>query len=276
MPIAIGATTYVFRYLLDGSGSAPPLMELLGMARAAGLERLQICENARPLDLALPEWPSLRKKGDQLGLELSLGCMTLDRQVVDRYLDRVEAVCGSLLRIVLERDGERPLTVAQIRSFLDRLIRSLERRSIRLAIENHFDIPSRILAEAVCEYPPERVGFCVDIANSLRNFEDTETVVGLLGERAFCYHLKDYVVCGTNVGFSVTGAPLGEGQAHITWALKHIFERSESPEIYLETWTPSTGDRQTDIYADARWLERSIANLRARLPLIKQTKSRKS
>lgn len=200
-------------------------------------------------------------------LEISLGCMTVDLTVADQYLDRVEAVGGSLLRIVLERDGQGDLGVGRIRSFLDRLIPSLERRSIRLAIENHFAIPSKTLVRAVLGYPAERIGFCVDIANSLRNFEDTESVLELLSERAFCYHLKDYRVYGSNVGFSVSGAPLGDGQVSLHSVLKHIFGRSKSPEIYLETWTPSTGDRQADIIADARWLERSIANLRTSLAI---------
>jgi L-ribulose-5-phosphate 3-epimerase UlaE len=100
------------------------------------------------------------------------------------------------------------------------------------------------------------------VANSLRNFEDWEKVFDLLGDRAVCYHLKDYRIAGSNVGFSVGGAPFGEGQIDARAILRCIFAKTPDPKIYLENWTPSTGDREQDIATDARWLEKSIANLR--------------
>src|ERR1019366_9387802 len=57
---SIGATTYVFRYLLGDAAWAPPLADLPRLARAAGLDRLQICENARPLELGTSAWAELR------------------------------------------------------------------------------------------------------------------------------------------------------------------------------------------------------------------------
>ena len=53
------------------------------------------------------------------------------------------------------------------------------------------------------------VAFCLDSANSLRNFESIEQVWTLLAPRACMYHLKDYHVTGSNVGFAVSGAPAG-------------------------------------------------------------------
>lgn len=265
MRIRIGATSYVFRYYFDSRGARPNFAALLRMAKNAGLDSLQICENASPLELPLSEWPDLRAAVERLGLQVTLGCMTLDPDVVDAYLDRVAALTGSQLRIVLERGGGAHLDVPRIRGFMDSVLPKLECRSMRLAIENHFEIPSRVLAEAVAPYPTETVGFCVDIANSLRNFEDAETVLDLLGDRAFCYHLKDYRVSGTNVGFTVSGAPFGDGQAPTHAILQRIFQKTSNPEIYLETWTPSTGDPQEDIRTDAAWLDRSIARLRVEL-----------
>lgn len=74
----------------------------------------------------------------------------------------------------------------RIRQFLDEVMPEFSARDICLAIENHFEIPSRILAEAAKSYPASLVGFCVDVANSLRNFEDTATVLDLLST---CYLL---------------------------------------------------------------------------------------
>ena len=174
MAHTIGATSYVFRYVLSDPSVAPTIRELIAQAAAEGLDRLQICENARPLDLSCAEWTAVKKEADRIGLQLSLGCMTLDPAVVEQYLDRVQAIDGSMLRIVLERNGPSRLTLEQIRQFLDGLVPALERRRVRLAIENHVEIPAQMLAESVVAYPGALIGFCIDVANSLRNFEDSD------------------------------------------------------------------------------------------------------
>lgn len=259
MKVPVGATSYVFRYLLHDASRAPQPDNLLVLARNAGLDALQICENARPLRMSAEEWADLARHASELGLRISLGCMTLEERTVIEYLDRVEAIGGDYLRIVLERDGTPRLTVGRIRQFLDAIRPHLEARKIRLAIENHFDIPSKILAEAATAYPPELVGFCVDVANSLRNFEDTDAVLESLGARAVCYHLKDYVVSGSNVGFTVSGAPFGNGRIDALPLLRRITREGEAaPEIFLETWTPTSGNWEHDVQEDAKWLAESI------------------
>lgn len=219
----------------------------------------------RPLARSCAEWERLRKRSDELGLDITLGCMTLDPQVVAQYLDRAEAIGLSQLRIVLESDGAGRMSRSRIHEFLGRVIPSLEKRGMRLALENHFDIPCAALAEAVSEYPPEVVGICLDVANSLRNFEDLDTVFDLLGPRASMYHLKDYRLTGSNVGFAVAGTPFGEGQIDRCKLFQRIFAHTETPEMYLETWTPQTGHWETDVAADARFVAASIRNLKQEL-----------
>jgi sugar phosphate isomerase/epimerase len=233
MSIKIGATSYVFRYLLADVARAPRIADLLALARDAGLERLQVCENARPLESSCSEWESLRTRSDELGLDITLGSMTTDLQVVAQYLDRVEAIGGSQLRIVLEREGGGRISRGEVHEFLGRVVPHLERRGVRLAIENHFDIPCRILAEAVAEYPKEAVGFCLDVANSLRNFEDLDTVFDLLGPHALMYHLKDYRLTGSNVGFAALRSAKGRSNA-----ASYFSASSSTPRPRRCTWKP--------------------------------------
>jgi sugar phosphate isomerase/epimerase len=267
MSIKIGATSYVFRYLLADIARAPKMWEFLVLARNAGLERLQVCENARPLQLSCSEWENLRTRANELGLDITLGCTTLDLQLVTQYLDRVDAIGKRELRIVLEREGGGRISSREIHGFLDGVVPILEKRGKRLAIENHFDIPCRDLAEAVAGYPEEAVGFCLDVANSLRNFEDLNAVFELLGSRALMYHLKDYRLTGSNVGFAVTGTPFGEGQIERRKLFQRIFEHTKSPEIYLETWTPQTGNWEADVASDSQFLASSIENLKKELAM---------
>jgi sugar phosphate isomerase/epimerase len=259
----IGATSYVFRYLLSDASKAPTLDDLLCLAADAGLDSFQICENARPLNASAAEWNRLGRQSASHSLHLSLGCMTLDPRVIVQYLDRVEAIGGSYLRVVLERQGEAPLNLDGIRMFLDKIIAELEARKICLAIENHFEIPSRVLAEAARDYPSNLVGFCVDVANSLRNFEDASVALDLLGSRAICYHLKDYVVAGSNVGFNVSGAPFGEGRIGALSLVRRLLHGVDFfPQMFLETWTPASGVWADDVARDAQWLSASMRNLK--------------
>lgn len=172
---------------------------------------------------------------------------------------------GRTLRLVFEEEQGQAPSRAQVERFLARAAPLLERANARLAIENHFDVPSALLAAAVQPYPEALVGFCVDTANSLRNFESPEAVLDLLGPRAFCYHLKDYRVDGHMLGFAVTGAPLGEGRLDLAGTLARIRERHSEPEIYVENWVPASGGRERDIAADADWLGKSLTRLRSAL-----------
>lgn len=173
--------------------------------------------------------------------------------------------CG-MLRVVMEEEQGAHATPEAARRLFDAVVPKMQAANMRLAVENHFDISSAPLVKLVEQYPREVVGFCVDTANSLRSFEQSLDVLRLLQPRALCYHLKDYRVSGTMVSFAVEGAPLGEGQLDLDGCLRTVLAKDPSPQLYVETWTPSCGDREKDVATEANWLDRSVKALRARLP----------
>lgn len=259
--VKIGTTSYGFRYLLLDEQRAPSLVSIVESARGFGLDCLQVCEDARPLDLSPDQWHDVLHAARNLGIEIRMGCMTLNLDTLDRYLERAAMIPDTSLRIVLEEPGRgRPARV-EIERFLEAAAPRLRDTGITLAIENHFDIPCRMLAELAAPYPPSLIGFCLDSANSLRNFESPDQVFDYLGGRAMFYHLKDYKVSGTNVGFTVTGAILGTGDIDLKGFLERVFARTPDPLILLENWVPSTGDRDADVEADARWLRAAVESL---------------
>jgi sugar phosphate isomerase/epimerase len=262
----IGTTSYGFRYLLLDPRRAPPLASILDQTKEVGLDCLQICENARPLELSAGDWNGLLRHARDLGLEIQLGCMTLDIATLELYLERAAPIPSNLLRIVLEEEGRGRARRDELVAFLDAAMPRLEARGVRLAIENHFHIPCRTLAEIAAAYPASRVGFCIDSANSLRNFESPEQVLDLLGGRGLMFHLKDYKVTGSNVGFAVAGAPLGTGDLDVPGFLRRALAITPDAPVFLENWVPSSGDPAADIAADALWLRQSCEHLR-NLPL---------
>ncbi len=266
---SIGTTSYAFRYALLDERTAPPLVSLVERTRAAGLAALQICENARPLRATAAEWQAVIRAAADAGVGLHAGCMTLDLETFARYLDLAAAIPGAhTLRIVLESEGGSAPARETIVRFLDGALPRLESAGMTVAIENHFHIPCRTLAEVAGSYPAERVAFCIDTANSLRNWESAEHVFDVLDSRAVFYHVKDYTVKGSNVGFAVQGAPLGEGDLDLAGCLERIYARHQHPLLLLENWVPQSGDRDRDAASDAEWLRRSLANLRRALAAV--------
>jgi sugar phosphate isomerase/epimerase len=262
MTCTIGTTSYGFRYQLLDERDAPPLPLLVRQARAAGLEALQVCENARPLQATDSEWRDLVQAAEDEGVALHVGCMTLDPEVLARYLDRAAAIAGAeAVRIVLEDESGHAPSRGRLEQFLaSAAVRAADAR-FTLVVENHFHVPCRVLSELASGYPPEVIAFCVDSANSLRNWESPEQVFHLLDERAAFYHLKDYCVHGSNVGFEVTGAPLGEGALDLAGCLARMRARHAEPLVFLETWVPTKGDRDVDMATEADWLARSLTAL---------------
>jgi sugar phosphate isomerase/epimerase len=239
----IGTTSFGFRYQLLDESTAPPLTALVEQAAEAGLDCLQICENARPLKLSVEQWTALQRHAADAGIAIGLGCKTTDLGVFQAYLDRAAGLPERMLRLVFEEEQGAPPS--------------------RSAIDKFLDVPSSVLSEAAAPYPPELIGFCVDTANSLRNFESPEQVFDVLEGRAVCYHIKDYAVDGHLLGFAVTGAPLGQGRLRLRPILERIFAVNPEPDLYVENWVPATGDRDRDIAEDAAWLRASLHRLRS-------------
>jgi sugar phosphate isomerase/epimerase len=262
----IGTTTFGFRYAFLDPAQSPRLDEVITQAAGMGIERLQVCENARPLEISKIAWDEARRCANDLGVEIQLGCKTLKPDIVEQYMRLAEDLGCDQLRIVTEEPDEdlhgSRQTVAPL---LEKIVPWFQAAGLRLAIENHFDISSTLLVELASTYPAEVVGFCVDTANSLRSFEPAGQVLRLLRHRAFCYHLKDYRVAGTMISFSVIGAPLGEGDLNLDDCLRLILEHPPAPPLFVETWVPTENNRQKDIEIETDWLRRSANNLRSRL-----------
>ena len=258
--LRIGTTSYALRYRYLDAATAPPLETQLEPLQGTGIGALQICENVRPLELSPDRWDSLQREAARQDIRLTLGCMTMRLDTVRQYLDRAAAIGCPTLRLILETEGtpER----GNVTALLDAVLPLLEGRDMRLAIENHFHLPSAFLAEVIRPYPASRVGVCLDVANSLRNFESPETVFDLLEDRAFMYHFKDYRVEGSNVGFQVKGAPLGAGRLDLAGLLWRVGSRNPEPEIYLENWVPDSGVPAADAETDLEWLRQGVAAVR--------------
>jgi 3-oxoisoapionate decarboxylase len=213
--------------------------------------------------MSMDEWKTLLRRSNDMGIEIQLGCKTLSSYELKENIDRASLTESKMLRLVLENEDHQIPTFQDLYHLLETAIPHLETYGIRLAIENHFDISSKMLAKLLRELSSPTLGFCVDSANSLRCFEPPSYVLETLGPKAFCYHIKDYKVIGNQLGFTVKGAPLGEGNLGLENYLQSIFKYSNEPMLFIENWVTSKGNWADDVKEDQMWLIKSIKSLKA-------------
>jgi sugar phosphate isomerase/epimerase len=81
-------------------------------------------------------------------------------------------------------------------------------------------------------------------------------------------HVKEFVVrrASHNMGFTVEGAPAGQGMLDVPWLLGRLRELGKDPNAILEQWTPPEADLAATIAKEDAWAVESIAYLRRLIP----------
>ena len=108
------------------------------------------------------------------------------------------------------------------------------------------------------------VGVCLDTVNSLGRGEGVEEVTQALLPLTACMHVKDYTVIrgDTDMGFTIVGAPAGEGKLEIPDQLSRLKEANPEASVVLEQWTPFADTIEQTITLQERWASRGIHYLK--------------
>ena len=93
-----------------------------------------------------------------------------------------------------------------------------------LGIENHDRFPAATLRDMIEAAGTERIGVCLDTANSLGAGEGLEAVVSVLAPLVVNLHVKDFHIARLEhlMGFTVTGRPAGAGMLNVPWLLARL------------------------------------------------------
>ena len=137
----IGTTTFGFRYAFLDPASSPRLTKMIQQSAEAGIERIQICENVRPLEVSKSKWSEARRCAQDMKVELQLGCKTLRAEVVGKYISLAQELscehCGSSSKILTNICMPRARVLPP---FAEAIVPKMQAAGMRLAVENHFDI----------------------------------------------------------------------------------------------------------------------------------------
>ncbi len=260
-----GISSYAFGWGIGFEGAYPerPMDEhdLLRAAVDVGAKAVQIADNL-PMETFSPE--RLRRLSDAAaasGLQIEVGARRLTVERLKLYIEIARLVGSPFVRFVID-DADYHPSVEQIRELLVECLPEL--RDIRLAIENHDRLPAMTLRKLLETVNSDRIGICLDTANSLGAGEGIDMVLGELAPWVINVHIKDFAIgrIPTKMGFWVAGRPAGAGQLNIPELIDKLQCHRRCQSATLELWTPFEESLDATIRKEAQWVRQSCAYLK--------------
>lgn len=260
----LGAGSYCWMWAIGVPGQDPPpaplnAFDLLDRCRQLSLRVVQFGPNL-PLDENRLD--ELAGRAQELGIDVEVGIAGLGIDQIRRGLHLCHRLGASLLRTVELYEGPVRRT-ADLESSLRAVLPLLAESGVMLAVENA-RTPARELAGVLDAIGSRWLGVTLDTVNSLAIPEGTVEVVTALARHTLCLHVKDFRVrrIWHMMGFTVEGAPAGQGQLDIPWLLGRLRAEGRDPNAILELWVPQQGSLEETIALEESWVKESIAYLR--------------
>ena len=261
----LGISTYTYTWSVGVPGSEPekPWDEEILVNKAAELEVdcLQIADNL-PLHLMEKQrLLALKYLASEKGIELEVGARSMTPDMLQRYIEIADLLVSPILRFVIDGPDFKP-SVQEVIDLVREAVPELEKRKIRLAIENHDRLQAREFLDIVRGSQSEYVGICLDSVNSMGAGEGIETTTTVLGPHTFNLHIKEFIVerHPHMMGFSIEGRPVGQGQLPLTWMLEQL--GPQCPSAILESWTPPEESIEKTMDKENEWAIESIKYLK--------------
>ena len=261
----LGLSSYTFGWAVGVPGNAPvhPLDEhgLLDQCREHGIKLLQIGDNLPLHTFDDARLNRLAERVAREGVQLEVGARRLTLERVAEYATIARRLGAKLIRFVIDDADYHPAPEA-VSIVLRQCVPLLA--GLRLGLENHDRFPAATLREMIESADSNRIGVCLDTANSLGAGEGLDTVVRELGPLTVNLHIKDFQIARVPhlMGFTVEGRPAGTGQLDVPRLLEKLapFQRCES--AVLELWTPPEAGLERTIAKEESWAAQSLEYLK--------------
>ena len=263
MKLGISSFTLGWAVGVQGHPPVSPLDELglLEKARALGVNLLQIGDNL-PLHTFDPRRLSnLASSAAKRGIQLEVGARGLTPDRVASYLKIARSLNSRLIRFVID-DADFHPPPENVTSILREVAPLLE--GLTLGIENHDRFPAATLRSIIEKAGSDRIGVCLDTANSLGAGEGIEAVAAVLAPLTVNLHIKDFVIqrVPSLMGFNVTGRPAGRGLLNLPALLEQLSPFRRCQTALLELWTPPEAALEQTIAKEASWAAQSLDYLK--------------
>ena len=263
MILGLSSYTYGWAVGVPRQEPARPMneLDLLEGARRYGVKLLQVCDNLPFRELSPDRIARFAEHAARDGVQIEVGSRRLTVEHAVEMTALARRVGAKLIRFVIDGEDYHP-SAKQVVATLREIVPSLT--GLTLGIENHDRFSAGTLRSIIEEVASDRIGICLDTANSLGAGEGLATVIGELAPLTVNLHIKDFQITRLPhlMGFTVEGRPAGAGMLDIRWLIEQLapFKRCET--AVLELWTPPESEIERTVAKEEAWAAQSLAYLR--------------
>lgn len=272
----LGITSYAYRWSIGAKGFTPkqPLSTRQFVARALRhrVDGAQICDHLDFVSLPVSELREIRRIAEDQHIFVETGASNVNPSHLLKLIAVSAELGAGLMRVVpdVQRGPESQDLGRQIaRSIEDirQILPAARGSDVRIAVENHGQIPSEELRAIVKAFDDEYVGVCLDTMNSVVLLENPLTTVEALAPLATSVHFKDFRIEPSPRGHRIIGVPLGEGMVDFQRILKLIKESGRDPNVCIELYVDRKDSEQESLAWEEDCVEKSVRYARGVLEL---------
>lgn len=258
-----GLSTYAYFWQL--SDKAPKTMSLFDAIEDSarlGATVFQICDYPQITGWSSQDLARLVAHAERAEVTLELGTKGVKPAHLQHYLSIAAELNCSLLRTMINSPDYRP-ELSEARSNVESILPLLEQQEVALCLETYEQVPTDNNIALVKAINSPHVGICLDPANCVASLESPMEVVTKTAPYVLNWHVKDFAFSRRDgwVGFTLAGAPLGEGLLRYDEIYQHLQPHTRGINQIIEHWLPWQGDGESTCRTEAAWTEHNMRYL---------------
>jgi sugar phosphate isomerase/epimerase len=263
--LTIGLSTYAFFWQWSSAAAAPlSLKDMIDKTADLDVTLFQICDYPSLDDYDDAELTVVQRHAEARGVTIELGTRGVSPSHLARYLHLAEMLEAHIVRSMINTATHRP-TPDDAVGLLRKALPAYERAGVTVALETYEQIAVRDLVAIVEAVDSPNLGICLDPANCVAALEHPRDTVELTASHVRNIHVKDFAFTRQAgwVGFSLAGAPLGEGLLDYDHLVETVQPSQRGISQVIEHWLPWQGDSETTIHTENTWTVHNLDYLRS-------------
>ncbi|MEV7604035.1 TIM barrel protein [Paenarthrobacter sp. NPDC089322] len=266
MSSRIGLSSYAFFWQLSDQVSNPlSIHDTLRRAADLGVDLFQICDYAPLETMDDDDLAAVRTTADQLGITLEVGTKGIHPEHLRKFLNIAGILGSDILRTMFNVPGHTPTNEEAVAIFTD-VLPDFEAAGVRIAVETYEQVPTQRILDVITTVNSPYLGICSDPANTVAALEMPRQVIDAVEPFVLNMHIKDFAFSRKQgwVGFTYSGAPLGEGLLDYDYMVEKIQPKTRNINQIVEHWLPWQDTEAETIRLENQWTQQSLDFLRSK------------
>lgn len=261
----IGLGSYAFFWQQSDRVERPlGLVDVLERTRELDVDLFQVCDWAPLLTLSHAELRDAALAARRLGIRIELGTKGVAPEHLRTFLRLADLFDAELVRSMVYAPGFRP-GLDEAAGLLREAMPAYESAGVTLALETYEQVPTADLVSLIERIRSDRLGICLDPANVVAGLELPKDAVERCAPLTRNIHAKDFAFARQDgwVGFTYSGAPMGEGLHDYPHLLATVRPEERGVNQIVEHWLPWQGDPDTTVRTEQEWTSTALEYLRS-------------